>query len=145
MSREEDIQYLLGQDRVWPPGVVSDNRRRFLRALIHVLQRLPRSTFNYVTDHVSFVVQDPEFFALSVPFRRSVPPSREEREVHMEQVTVFYAAFSLTDEALVGLVAHEIAHCMVSADDYAEDEQAADNLVGDWGFSAELAMLRESR
>jgi len=144
-SREQDCRLILESDRIWPPSVRSVNRVRFERALLTVLRRLPDDVFQLVESDVSFVVDEGKFHALNVPFSKMLPLKNYTGTINwrLDQIVIFNAAFQLSDEALVGLVAHEIAHSVEQQRDHNENEAAADALVLKWGFERELKALRD--
>ena len=58
---------------------------------------------------------------------------------------IFSTAFELSDIALVGLIAHEIAHSIEERRDHSDNEVAADERVRAWGFEKELAEMLASK
>jgi hypothetical protein len=96
-----------------------------------------------IADRVSFVVEDPRITAVNVPFNRSYLPCTRDNgvEVRFDTIVVFHKALTYPHAALVGLLAHELAHSVALEDDHLADEDAADNLVCQWGFSKELEAL----
>jgi hypothetical protein len=144
MSREDNIKYMFESDRIWPPVGFSAKRQRFMVALGNVLKRLPDDAFEHVEDCIDFIVDDIDALALNVPFSRTFPAAGEVT-ISYDQIIVFRTAFLLSDEALVGLVAHEIAHSIVCMDNHAENEAAADATIEKWGFGEELAQLEKEK
>ncbi len=146
MSREEDISLILESDRIFPPDVGRENRRRFIDALVQVLKRLPEDAFCYVELDVGFVVDDGYALALNVPWSRTFPSLDGRRvTVRYDQIVILRSAFQLSDKGLIGLIAHEIAHSLVDKDDHFENERAADALVTEWGFGDELRQKDEDQ
>lgn len=138
MSREEDIMYMLETDRIWPPAVGSKTRRRFERALTETLKRLPDKVFDCVYDDTCYVIHDVCALAMNVPLKITIPASKKGASIQRNQIVFFPEAFRLSDKALIGLIAHEIAHSLVEKDNHIENEKAADSLASKWGFSEEL-------
>lgn len=143
-TREQDCRLFLESDRIWPPSVRSVNRTRFERALLAVLRKLPDDVFSIVDDGVSFVVDEGACRAINVPFSKTLPLKNYTGTIawRIDQIVIFNTAFQLSDEALVALVAHEIAHSVEKLSDHQENENAADALVVEWGFARELEALR---
>jgi hypothetical protein len=139
MSREEDILYdFIESDRIWPPIFMADMKHVFVRALTDVLVRIPDEVYDMVTNRVNFVVEDPRIHAINVPFSRYCPPSAEGHYVQFETIVVFHQLLAYPFNALVGALAHEIAHSFVSGEDFRSDEEKVDALVLEWGFRKEL-------
>ena len=142
MTREEDIAYdFLENDRIWPPLFASDRGHPFAQALVEVLTRLPDEAYDVVAKKVSFVVEDYQVTAVNVPFNRAYPPNREVFRVSFDTIVIFHPALAYSHAALVGLLAHELAHSLVSKPDYKTDEEATDALVLRWGFGRERKAL----
>ena len=139
MNREEDIVYdFLESDRIWPPQISSKRGHPFIKALIEVLRRLPNDIYEEVSEVIWFVIEDSQIMAMNVPFRRVYPSSCSALEVRFDTIVIFHQALACPHNALIGLLAHELAHSIVSLREHKENEQAADDLVVQWGFSKEL-------
>jgi hypothetical protein len=143
--RDEDILNFMQSDRIWPALLNTPSRKRFNTALVTVLHRLPDDAFDQVYDDVWFVVQEPTYRALNVPYSRILPASQYEREFKIHQVVIFNTTFDLSDEAIVGIIAHELAHSIVEYPDHFQNESAADGLVKTWGFERQLGELVTNR
>ena len=162
MSREDDIQYYLTGDRIWPP-TTSKVRPRFERVLREVLKRLSDDIFDRVTSTLEgmWFILDIRAFGINVPLRPSMPVSKSARdairagketqlvECRADQVIIFERAFNhLNDTALIGLVVHEIAHSFVrdsqGVDAHRETEERANGLAIQWGFQEELQELENA-
>jgi len=131
MTRQEDIHCdFLGNDRIWPPNLAPPH---FIEALFQVLERLPEDAYDEVDARVSFVVEVPGFIAYNVPFNPAYLPCAGSLEVRFDTIVVFHQALTLPQAALMGLLAHELAHTLVNKRDYSADEQAADDLAQQWG------------
>lgn len=146
MSRQEDIASgFIENDRIWPPFVASQRGHPFVIALIAVLERLPEDVYDVVDAIVSFVVADPQIAAVNVPFERIYPPAPKGIKVRFDTLIFFESALSFPQKALMGLIAHELAHSLQSMPDYEADERGADALVVRWGFEEELEALRKAQ
>lgn len=146
MSREEDIAYdFLENDRIWPPNIAPNRGHPFIKALVEVLMRLPDHIYEEVSEVVCFVIEAPEFRAMNVPFRRVYQPFSSALEVRFDTIVIFHQALAYPHDALIGLLAHEIAHSIVSLPEHKENEQAAADLVVQWGFSKELEASEAER
>jgi hypothetical protein len=143
VTRQDAIAYdFLEADRIWPPGIIASKRSQpFVRALVEVLTRLPDDAYYAVEEFVSFVVEDPRIAAVNVPFTRSCS-LESSLTIRFDTIVIFHRALDLSHKALVGLVAHELAHSFVSHPDYKSDEQGADSQALYWGFDEELEALR---
>lgn len=142
MSRTEDVFLYMQSDRVWPALLNTPTRQRFNLALVEVLRRLPDDIFDIVETDLGFVVQEPTYRAINVPYECVLPPSDKPIKFRIDQVVIFSNAFDdLSDPALVGLLAHEIAHSIEERRDHSANEAAADERVRAWGFEKELAEL----
>ncbi|OGV70401.1 MAG: hypothetical protein A2283_19005 [Lentisphaerae bacterium RIFOXYA12_FULL_48_11] len=145
MSREEDICLYMQSDKVWPGPLNTPTQKRFDRALTEVLRRLPDDIFDTIETDVTFVVQEPTYWAINVPYSHTVPPRKTHFTFKIDQVIIFSTAFELSDIALVGLIAHEIAHSIEERRDHSDNEVAADERVRAWGFEKELAEMLASK
>jgi hypothetical protein len=136
-NRFEDIMRFLGPDnnRILPP-VFSAGRSKFDTALAEVLSRLPQDDFETVVSKVVIVLDNPEFnaFALNVAAPTS-PDNIQEKGV--DTIVFFRLAFSLSPKSLIALIAHEIAHSIVSGNDFLEDEALVNAKIREWGFGRE--------
>jgi hypothetical protein len=140
MTRQEDISCdFLESDRIWPPSLAPTS---FIEALKEVLLRLPDDAYDDISDRVRFVVDVPPFLAVNVPFRRVYPTCSNPFTVELYTIVVFLQALSGSHRALVGLLAHELAHSLVSMPDHRSNEEAADALAISWGFDRELEVMR---
>jgi hypothetical protein len=149
MSREDEIQYrkyeiqecFIDSDRIWPLNIKGFNSRGlFVSALKEVLLRLPDDQYYHIEESVMFALQHPKFRAVNVP--NISPPSTDPTSVGSVTIVFFSLALSLPHEPLVGLIAHELAHCFTNEPDYEKDEKAADALAFSWGFKTHIAKLR---
>ena len=139
MIQRETIQYdFFENDKIWPPGLAPAS---FTKALMEVLSRLPDDDYYEVSSDICFVVEHPDISALNVPFNRDYPPSKNGIKVRIDTVVIFHPCLEYPHAALVGLLAHEIAHSFVSGKDYGADEEVADDQVRKWGFADELQAL----
>ncbi|MFC2027063.1 hypothetical protein ACFLU3_00090 [Chloroflexota bacterium] len=141
MTRQEDIlcDFIENEDRIWPPGLAPI---AFVNALKEVLTRLPDDAYDAVCETVSFVVEDPKITATNVPFNRTYPSLPDGITIQFNTIVIFHQALAYPGAALVGLLAHELAHSFVDEQNYNADEDAADALVVRWGFAKEIAALR---
>lgn len=142
MNRHEDLDYFLGNGNIWPPTVEATPSHPFMKALRSVLLRLPEEVYYQITNHLQFIVEDQKCRAFSVPFRRIYPcvaGSAESIKLKLDIIVVFKKCFSLSHDALIGLLAHEIAHFFVDESDHFRNESETDNLAASWGFGEELA------
>lgn len=103
-----------------------------------MLRRLPNDIYEEVSEVIWFVIEDSQIMAMNVPFRRVYPSSCSALEVRFDTIVIFHQALACPHNALIGLLAHELAHSIVSLREHKENEQAADDLVVQWGFSKEL-------
>lgn len=142
MARQEDIAYdFLESDRIWPVFIPSNRNHPFVKSLVEVLERLPDDAYKKLASQTSFVVEDPSVLATNVPFERAYPPIRHGLRVRFDTIVIFHPALDFSHKALVGLIAHEIAHSFVTGQDYKADEQEADSQVLRWGFAEELEVM----
>jgi hypothetical protein len=146
MTRQEDIIYdFLGSDRIWPPFIASNLNHPFIKALVEVLERLPADAYDEVSGRILFVVEDPQILATNVPFERLYPPFKRVLRVRFDTIVIFHAALDFSHKALVGLIAHELAHSFVTQSDYKADEKETDLQTVRWGFAEELEALQVAR
>ena len=64
--------------------------------------------------------------------------------VQRDTIIIFHPTLSFSQEAQVGILAHEIAHSFNSEANYDDDEAAADDLVSKWGFANERELSKQS-
>lgn len=146
MPNEEEISAaFLENDRIWPPSIGAQRNHPFITALIEVLKRLPEDVYDVVEGVASFVVADPHIAAVNVPFERVYPPAPKGIKLRFDSIVFFESALSFPRKALLGLIAHELAHSLQSIPDYEADEREADALVVHWGFRDELQALRDAQ
>ena len=90
------------------PNLASDS---FKKALTHALMRIPEDVYYDISETVSFVVEDPSLMiAVNVPFNRTYPACTDDIEVKFDTIIIFHQALNFSHNALVRLLAHEIAH-----------------------------------
>ncbi|MFC1762228.1 hypothetical protein ACFL6U_09110 [Planctomycetota bacterium] len=112
--RKDDIAYdFLENDRIWPLFIVSNHQHPFIQALVEVLMRLPDKVYDVVSRKVSFVVEDDQDLAVNVSFSRSYPPTSKKLTVSFDTIVIFHQPLTWPHTALVGLLAHELAHSIV--------------------------------
>jgi hypothetical protein len=117
---------MVESDSIWPP-VQSPARKKFNAAFREVLSRLPEEVFDQVQSEIVFVLEDPtvEYFAANVP----APPSGDVGgKLGMDTIVVFHTCLNFAREAMIGLIAHEIAHSFVGGTDNCEDRVAPEYL-----------------
>jgi hypothetical protein len=131
----------LESDRIWPP-IGYDRDHPFVKALVEVLTRLSDDAYYAVEDFVCFVVEDDKLAAINVPFKRHYPATQSDLIVRVDTIVIFHPALKYSNKALVGLIAHELAHSIIDYPDYQSDEQGADSLARRWGFDEELDILK---
>jgi hypothetical protein len=142
-ARYGDIQYMLGRDRIWPPRV-SAWSHKFRAALREVLSRLPQKMFDKVENEVGFVLEEPstKMLAVNAYHPPLVDPTAESGTF---TIVIFRSCMDLAQEALIGLIAHEIAHSFVCGKNYREDEKLVDDKAREWGFGPELECLEREK
>jgi hypothetical protein len=141
VGRYESVIDLIEGDRIWPV-TVSVGRRTFGKALKEVLSRLPEEVFDRVEDEIGFVLEDPflEMFAVNVP-----APESPRGKLGRDNIVFFQACLKFPLDALIGLIAHEIAHSFVSGNDYRTDEALVIAKAREWGFGSELDCLEPAK
>jgi len=143
IGRYGEIRNMLERDGIWPP-TVSPERDRFCEALREVLSRLPQEAFDKVDDKVRFLLDDPSLKMLAV--NAPPPPSSDlSGRLGIDTIVFFRLCLDLTPKALIGLIAHEIAHSFVCGKDYLEDKILAEKQAPKWGFGPELACLESEK
>jgi hypothetical protein len=143
IGRYAEVMCMLERDGIWPPPM-SPQRHKFCAALREALCRLPQKAFDEVDNQVRFLLDDPslQMFAVNAP----APPSADlSGRPGIDTIIFFRTCMDLSLKALVGLIAHEIAHSFVCCKDYAEDEILAENKTRAWGFGAELDCLKSEK
>ena len=98
-----------------------------------VLTRLPDDAYEVVSDYVYFVVEDPRIEAINVPFKQIYPSLEGDLTVRIDTIVFFHPTLQYSNKALVGLIAHELAHSIVNHSDYQSDEKGADSQARHWG------------
>jgi hypothetical protein len=144
--RYGDVRNFVESDRIWPP--VADSSIMFLPALCEVLSRLPHEVFYSIEEQLGIALELPkaEMLAVNVPAKDFIhPQTKKKTKVGTDLIVFFHPSWKLSREALVGLIAHEIAHSYVEGKDYTHDEALADATVREWGFSKELQALEIER
>lgn len=127
MSRQEDIDYnILTGDRIWPPFVGYDHNHPFVKALVEVLTRLPDEDYDAVEEFVYFVVETREILAINVPLKMGYPSVESNSTIRFETIVIFHSALKFPHKALIGLIAHEVAHSFVDIPDHKRNEQETD-------------------
>jgi hypothetical protein len=146
MSRDDDIRRFLEGDSIQPPSWRCASRP-FVGPLIEVLRRLPDEVFDDNVEHqITFIVDVDDYYAVNVSLDEMVPTSQQRSYTVKKQVIVLYqSCWALSSMSLTGLIAHEIAHSIIELPDHHANEKAADDLVREWGFEAELASLEEEK
>jgi hypothetical protein len=139
-SRCADIEAIIESDQIWPHGFY-DGKRQFMNALREVLSRLPQEDFDKVQSEVGFVLEDPAVDPFAVNIPAPTGPDRlspgSESKIGKDVVVFFRNCLRLSPDALIGLVAHELAHSFVNGEDDIEDEALVDAKARSWGFERE--------
>lgn len=132
--RYGNIMNYLGNDRIWLP--IPQAQAKIIPCLCEVLARLPDDDFYTVDDKVFIIVQEDDVLAWNVPLNRA--SSNE-----ICTVIFFKSCTKLSATALIGLIAHELAHTFVdrAGADYKSDEDATNAKAQSWGFAFELDCL----
>lgn len=149
-ARFEDIQNYLENDDNFRPGTPSTHIK-FDPVLREVLARLPQHVFDLVESNIIFVIEDPELeiLALNVTASNKLPSNGGKdtlpREQAKDTIVVFRTTWPLSPQALIGLIAHEIAHSFVRGKNYPEDECLANKKARAWGFENELDQLKKEK
>jgi hypothetical protein len=144
MSRIGDISYsFLKSDRIWPPGFGADLGHPYIKALVEVLERLSDDIYDEVDLRLLFVFELPPIVAINCPFARPYPPMKNCFTVRLDTVIIFHSAINLSNKALIGLFAHEIAHTFVEEREHYQNEEATNKLAYSWGFQEELDLLEK--
>jgi len=140
----DESDYFLQGDRIWPPNWIAyESGQRFGKALREVFRRLEDDDFDKATN-LWFVLDNCSALALNVPQDIALPATSSPFTYSCATIYVTNRAWQLNDRALVGLLAHEIAHSFVELQSHSENEEAADALVRKWGFGAELDALHKA-
>ena len=143
VGRYGAIIYMLKRDGIWPPTKSPENDR-FRVTLCEVLCRIPQKAFDKVEGEVRFLLDDPSLKMFAV--NAHAPPSRDlSGRPGIDTIVFFRTCMDLAAKALLGLIAHRIAHSFVCGKDYSEDEVLAENKAREWGFGPELACLKRER
>jgi hypothetical protein len=143
MGRYGEVMFLMERDGVWPT-TVSTERSRFCAALREVLCRLPQEAFDKVEEDVRFLFDDPSLKMLAV--NAPPPPSQEfNGRKAIDTIVFFRASMRLTPEALIGLIAQQIAHSFVCGKNCREDGILAETKAREWKFGAELNRLKNEQ
>ena len=140
IARYGDIMNIVKSDNIWPPTASSN--QLLAPALCEVLSRLPQEDFDFVESNVSFIVEDPKL----TPLAFNVPAKGEMgRKIGLDRIVFFESSWLLSPKALIGLVAHELAHSFVTGKDDTKDELLVNQRVCDWGFQDELICLQREK
>ena len=143
---QEILTGFLLNDRIWPPYITNNWSHPFIKALITVLKTLPDSAFDHIESTVvSIILDDCRAFAVNAPYQFLLPPIKESIKLSKETIVFFPQCLALSQKALVGLIAHELAHSFENQKDYKTDEDAVDALARRWGFTDEITALREEK
>ncbi len=136
-ARYEGIQCMVESDQIWPL-TSSPARQKFNAAFREMLSRLPEEVF-YQVDEIGFILEDPalDYLAANVP----APGSGDGGKLGIDTIVFFRACLNFAPEAMIGLIAHEIAHSFVRGRDNREDEAFAEDKAREWGFGDELNCL----
>ena len=139
-------------EKIWPPGCYA--RGLFIPPLREVLMRLPEQVFEFFEEHISFVLDCPKVkaWAMNVPnlMYNGIGYTDDRSEAASTPSTpasiVFMrSAWELPHAAMVGLIAHELAHSFVNGSDYSEDEALANEMARSWGFAEKLLALENEK
>jgi hypothetical protein len=137
-ARYGGIECMVESDRIWPL-VSSPARQKFNAAFREVLRRLPQEVFYHVESEIGFVLEDPtlECLAVNAPAPRSADGGKQ----GIDTIVFFRTCLNFDPEAMIGLIAHEIAHSFVGGRDNPKDEALANDKAREWGFGEELNCL----
>ena len=115
---------------------------RFGKLLREILLRLPEEAYDEICMKITFVVPMPSTLGINVPIKQLHMPGVQKMSVSFRYVVVIFKdALEYPDDALKGIIVHELAHSFVEGQDYTKDEKLTDELVVEWGFQKELDAL----
>lgn len=148
MSRQEDVRLFLESGKIAPLNwIAGDHARLFAGALSEVLRRLPDEVFDDVVEpNVDFVVDMGGFEALNAPRAWVIPTGGASYlTIRRDTIILLQPCWQYSQRALIGLIAHEIAHSVREENEHFENEAAADSLVREWGFVEEMDAFESER
>ena len=145
MSRQEEVEYFLTSGHIWPPTVEANPKHPFIKALKAVLLRLPEEVFSDVEWSVQFIVESHKALAFNVPFEMSYPGEVMDPKFRLDTIVIYEECFNLSHEAFMALIAHEIAHTIVSKRNHSENEAAANEAIISWGFDKEYTKYQQEK
>ena len=138
-----DILYsYVENDRLVNFQLVPEN---FMRALVDVLKRMPEDDYYDIPEELTFIVETKYIAAQNIRLRASTEIKGHKIPKNYDIIIIFCTALNYPHNALVGLIAHEIAHSFVDGRDYKSDEDAVDERVVKWGFQEELQALQKHK
>lgn len=135
-TRFGNIENYVQSDMIWPP--ISRTSEKLIPSLREVLSRLPEEDFIFVEGRVRFILEDESVIALNVH-----PPSPDAKGLF--DIILFHHVWEFSPKALIGLIAHELAHTFVSGPNYQADEAEADEKAISWGFAEEIDCYRSEK
>ncbi|NDK16029.1 MAG: hypothetical protein GW911_28700 [Armatimonadetes bacterium] len=144
--RLDAVRFLLESERCYPVGA-ERLEGPLAEAARSALCRLPGEVFEHVETEMYFVAVGDESLAEHVNVCLVVGRSEKLQRRLLSVVVVAPVWREMPQRALVGLLAHEIAHgCIEGRLRLAlEHEKQAEELAAEWGFGVELAALLEYR
>jgi hypothetical protein len=125
-------------------------RPRTLRACWEVLCRLPfETTESLMYGETSVVFAPDRVWGFARPWKipaTGIPSAASDITDSVISLKFVYLApeiEGIEERALVGVVAHELAHVVIGEITGVEAEVRADNLIREWGFGTELEAVRQ--
>ena len=140
LERYEEIERLQVEKKFWPRNVPLP--ATYVGAVKEVLARLPEDIFARVGQEVRFAFEHPDFLSMNIPFTDLLPRRTQGGGVAREMIVFSHHCFSLSRDALVGLVAREIAQSLDGIKPGRENGATAGRRLRSWGFARELSTLR---
>ena len=131
--REDNVNSYLSVDHIWPPTVQANPSHPIVKAIKEVLLRLPEDEFYEVESYVQVIIEDQESLAFNVSFNRPIE--------RLDTIVIYERSFKMSHKALVGLLAHELAHTFVDEKEHFKNEAAVNELARSWGFTEEIKIL----
>ena len=139
-DRAWKIKYYLESESVYTPSLKVNEP--FYSVIEEVLKRLPDEIFYIVEKKIMFRIESSPKCTIRYHFKKSIPQNFNifPHKIDIYTIILLPPCLKLSREALIGVIANEIAHSVLA--DYLGSE---DDLTEAWGFSAEIAAMKKAK
>ena len=146
LERAWKIKYYLQGESIYTPS--SKLKNPFYNVIIEVLERLPDEIFDIVEKNIRFILESSPMWTMNFHFKKSCPQTLRifPRKIEISTIILFHSCLELNRKALIGVIANEIAHCVLVY--YPTRHmlgKTKKDLTKAWGFAIEIEEMKKAK